>query len=96
MKAILVIDVNDDINFEEARVNITMQEDSITHLIKGDEYSAKKWYDNVKLKPMPTKKSAVFDANCCDIEEEIKIIREIDGYNRCIDEMLGEEEWKQY
>lgn len=43
------------------------------------------------LKPMPTKKIAVFDPNCCDIEEEIKIIHEIDGYNRCIDEILGEE-----
>lgn len=44
------------------------------------------------LKPMPTKKKPLFDPNHCEIEEEIKIIHEIDGYNRCIDEILGETE----
>lgn len=42
------------------------------------------------IKPLPEKKVPVFEPNDCDIEEEIKIIHEIEGYNRCIDEILGE------
>ena len=41
---------------------------------------------------MPKRKIALFDPNHCDMEEEIKIIHEINGYNRCIDEILGETE----
>lgn len=44
------------------------------------------------LKPMPTKKKPLFDPDHCDIEEEIKIVHEIVGYNRCIDEIMGETE----
>lgn len=44
------------------------------------------------LKPMPTKKKPLFDPNHCEIEEEIKIVHEIVGYNRCIDEIKGETE----
>lgn len=43
------------------------------------------------LKFLPTKKVPVFDPNDCDIEKEKQIIYEIAGYNRCIDEILGEE-----
>lgn len=43
------------------------------------------------LKEMPKKKVPVFNPNDCDMEEEIKIIHEIEGYNRCLDEILGEE-----
>lgn len=45
---------------------------------------------NCPLKPLPQKKKPLFDPNHCEIEEEIKIIHEIDGYNRCIDEITGE------
>ena len=44
------------------------------------------------IKPMPTKKKPLFDPNHCEIEEEIKIIHEIIGYNRCVDEIMGETE----
>ncbi len=44
------------------------------------------------LKPLPQKKKPLFDPNHCEIEKEIKIIHEIDGYNRCIDEIMGETE----
>ena len=44
------------------------------------------------LRPLPQKKKPLFDPNHCEIEEEIKIIHEIDGYNRCIDEIMGETE----
>ena len=43
------------------------------------------------LKEMPKKKVPVFNPNDCDINEEIKIIHEIDGYNACIDEIIGED-----
>lgn len=42
------------------------------------------------LKPMPTKKKPLFDPDHCEIEKEIKIVHEIVGYNRCIDEIMGE------
>ena len=44
------------------------------------------------LKPMPTKKKPLFDPDHCEIEKEIKIVHEIIGYNRCIDEIMGETE----
>ena len=75
MKAILVIDVEEDM----------MGEVDYTVLTKRDMCNGR-----AKLKPMPKRKLAVFDPNHCDMEEEIKIIREIDGYNRCIDEILGD------
>lgn len=45
------------------------------------------------LKPMPSKKVPVFDPNSAsyDEERERSIMNEIDGYNRCIDEILGGE-----
>lgn len=49
-------------------------------------------HETCPLKSMPKRKIALFDPNHCDMEEEIKIIHEINGYNRCIDEILGEEE----
>lgn len=88
MKAILVIDVNDDINFEEARANITMQQDN-WGLTLGN--ARKKWYDNVELKPMPKKKDKYsFNKQDTDYQRDC-LFR--DGYNACIDEILGEQEW---
>ena len=54
-----------------------------------NEYKKPDW---CPLKPMPTKKKPLFDPDHCDIEEEIKIVHEIVGYNRCIDEIMGETE----
>jgi hypothetical protein len=44
------------------------------------------------LRPLPRKKVPYFDpnANTYDEEEERSIMNEIDGYNRCIDEITGE------
>ena len=50
----------------------------------------KKLEDYCPLKHLPQKKVPMFNPNDCDIEEEIKIIHEIEGYNRCINEILGE------
>ena len=42
------------------------------------------------LRPLPTKKVPVFDPNHCDLEKEKLIVHEIEGYNKCLDEILGE------
>lgn len=76
MKAILVIDVNDDINFEEARAKITMQEDR-WGLLLGN--ARKKWYDNVQLKPLPERDNGMYALYSM-------------GWNDFLDEILGEEE----
>ena len=44
------------------------------------------------LRPLPTKKVPIFDANNFDKEKEEKILWEIEGYNRCIDEIQEEKE----
>lgn len=46
------------------------------------------------LKPMPSKKVPIFDLNSASYDEEYekRIMYEIDGYNRCIDEIMGETE----
>lgn len=84
MKAILVIDIPYGLSLSDLYISGGLweagQDDGWAYEFKAED-----------IKPMPTKKLAVFDANCCDIEEEIKIIHEIEGYNRCIDEILGEE-----
>ena len=78
MKAILVIDV-DEIDLNTDIISI--------EFANGTTYCC-----NKRLKPMPKRKLALFNPNHCDMEEEIKIIQEINGYNRCIDEILGETE----
>lgn len=74
MKAILVIDVDDKYLGKEISLIKFIDDNAI--------------YCSAELKPMPTRKLALFDPNHCDMEEEIKIIDEINGYNRCIDEIL--------
>lgn len=87
MKAILVIDIDANELPEDAYANVYVfgkygeQEDDFV-ACKGD----------VPLKPMPTKKKPLFDPDHCEIEKEIKIAHEIVGYNRCIDEIMGETE----
>lgn len=46
------------------------------------------------LKPIPSKKVPIFDSNNASYDEEYekRIMYEIDGYNRCIDEIMGETE----
>ena len=75
MKALLVIDVNDDENIEELRVSYKIDlHDEVL-------YAA----DNEKLKLVPEKYNRV---------EQLDVFSECfaDGYNACIDKILGEEE----
>ena len=90
MKAILVIDYTPssclecpciDVEFRVCKAHEGYEEPSI--------YRRPDW---CPLRPLPTKKVPVFDPNHCDIEKEILIIHEIDGYNRCLDEIMGETE----
>lgn len=87
MKAILVIDVNDDINFEEAKANIKMVEDN-WGLLLGN--AKKKWYDNVRLKPIPQEKDDFINEDYTK-EEELEYHYN-SGWNACIESILGEEE----
>ena len=79
-KAILVIDVDDKYLGKEIS------------LIKFADDNA--IYCSAKLKPMPEKLSysCVNPATCeLELEETIAIRAYNDGYNNCIDEILGEE-----
>ena len=90
MKAILVIDINDD--YLEDYENFYVDYDLRAECKDDNVNESIRYVEDCPLKPMPTRKLAIFDPNDCDIEEEIKIIHEIEGYNRCIDEILGEKE----
>ena len=81
-KAILILDYIDEEDIEELRADVILD-------LYGNTYG---FYKNMTLKPMPQKKVPVFIPNDCDMEKEIKIINEIEGYNACIDEIIGEEE----
>lgn len=86
MKAILVIDVNDDTDFSLAKADVTMQEDSYGLLLGN---VGKKWHQNISLKPMPKKK---------ELDRTVKyggmpthtMYSIAEGYNACIDEILGD------
>ena len=79
-KAILVVDIDDMYNIDDLKINYLISKNG----------KIVKMGDRTNLKPMPTRKLALFDPNHCDMEKEIKIIDEINGYNKCIDEILGE------
>ncbi len=83
MKAILVInDISTDLNIEELRADIKVN-------CYGDVIAI---YNNVSLKPMPKKKIHIAKYNiwkeCSKEDKEIMI--ENRGYNKCVDELLGE------
>ncbi len=79
MKAVLVI-------------NYASEEDigkkTSIHLLNEEN----EWVEDVVIKPLPQKKVPHFDPNAStyDEERERSIMNEIDGYNRCIDEITGE------
>lgn len=82
MKAIIVIDIKKDVDIKTLRADFEVYGD----ILINPYYQFRK---GVELKPMPEKKAPLFDPNHCDIEEELKIIHEIVGYNRCVDEIIG-------
>lgn len=85
MKAMVVFEVDkDDLDDVVVYANVYKREQGWKRQIGRLEC--------VKPMPMPTKKKPLFDPDHCEIEKEIKIVHEIIGYNRCIDEILGETE----
>ncbi len=77
MKAILVIDVPTEMINDDTCI-------TITSINSGMSF-------NAKLKPMPKKKEIHLDFNEVIWDDETFEIRKL-GYNKCINEILGEEE----
>lgn len=93
-KVLIAIEVKElpgeDLDLSHAVADVTLY----PNLKCADDYSTRigRWF-YAKVKPFPTKKVPVFDPDHCDMDEEIKIIHEIKGYNRCIYEIeTGETE----
>lgn len=85
MKAILVIDVDDNTDFEFYDVRVWCYNKTT---------GLHKWYQNVQLKPMPKKQKEVEDTEYIYEDEDRMascIVGQIEGWNSCIDEILGEE-----
>lgn len=72
---------------------ILLDEDAFPNRwVEDAPYYSLKEKGDCPLRPLPQKKIPHFDPNACtyDEERERSIMNEIDGYNRCIDEILGE------
>lgn len=82
MKAILVIDVGENVDFKKDFAKIRL----FTSNGRGISY-----YDKVKLKPMPERKYIRMACNS-DGERWAEYSTYDMGYNKCIYEILGEEE----
>lgn len=87
MKAILVIDVDDNADFENAIADITFRENEWRLVPRG----IKCWHKGIKPKPLPHKKNKIKELPQYTKEYEAYCKGEVDGYNQCIDEILGEE-----
>lgn len=83
MKAILIIDVEENVEYDKAIADITFH-DLEWNLSPTGIIGVNKWYQNVQLKPMPSKK--LLDGNETD-----EIYGCYVGWNACIDEILGGE-----
>lgn len=92
MKAILVIDLDEDVLVDDVKLD----ELEIVYVIQ-DMYGnpVKAEVDGVKLKPMPEKVTIEEDGFAYHRIGNVKVIRNevwSTGYNDCIDEILGETE----
>ena len=78
MKALLIIDINDDENIEELRISYKIDRDGEVLYAANDE----------TLKLMPKKKdySGFYTQGYSEHEE-----RYCEGFNECIDKIVGEE-----
>ena len=78
MKAILVIDIPDDVFIDDCRIEFRVIENVMEMCVA----------DGVKrLKPMPKRKE--YQA----IGNDYAVIKTVDyGYNKCLDEILGDKE----
>lgn len=86
MKAILVIDIPYGLSLSDLYISGGLweagQDDGWAYEFKAED-----------IKPMPQKKIHIPKLNIWEITEEDKeIMIENRGYNKCIDEILGEEE----
>lgn len=84
MKAILIIDVEDNTKFDKAIADITFHD--LKFNLPPINIGVRKWYQNVRLKPMPHK----FEMEYADWQVISKPYTK--GWNDCLDEILGEEE----
>ena len=83
MKAILIVDIPDDYNIAEIRVNIQAN-------CYGEEILD---WRNQTLIPMPKKLDATeISMQCGKYEVSDKLVYQVEGYNRCIERILGEAE----
>lgn len=82
MKAILIIDVDENADFENAIANITFRENEWGLAPRG----IKRWHNGIKAKPLPKyKKLEESDiANTNNMWQKI-------GWNNCLRNIIGEE-----
>ena len=81
MKAILIIDVDDNTDFDKAVADITMRDDEHGILLGNP---GKKWIKGIKLKPMPTKREG-------NVQELVKQCCAI-GFNACLEQLIEEDD----
>lgn len=82
MKAILIIDVDENADFENAIADITFRDNEWGTAPIG----IKHWYNGIKLKPLPHN-DFIDEAEGYETEEEYKAY--VSGWNDCLDEILG-------
>ena len=88
MKAILIINTPDDFDYRRC----SMGGDGNIYYDREDEQRTSIIGNIKNLKPMPYKKIHIGKYNVWEIEEEDKeMLVENRGYNKCIDEILGEQ-----
>lgn len=80
MKAILVIELDDDVNLEEVEIRYAIQ-DMYGMPVKAE-------VDGCPLKPLPQKQEHR-EGLCSDY-----ILGFEDGWNDCLEEITGETQWK--
>ena len=74
MKAILVINLNEDVKLDDLEISYVIQ-DKFGTVVEAE-------VDGVKLKPIPEE------------DDEICIKSYLLGFNACLYELSGEEEWR--
>lgn len=82
MKAILIIDVEENVEFDKAIADIEFH-DLEWNLSPTGIIGVNKWYQNVQLKPLPDKIDQGYP--CEKYDEGYS-----HGWDACIDEILGE------
>ena len=91
MKAVLVIDVPDNILLDFSKANIEIKENA--YLVNKDEnewkYTKPIRFESVPLRPLP-QKGTMENVVECEYNRGF-----VDGRNHCIDLIMGETKWKK-